>query len=229
MSHLNEIIRLICIAAIPLIFAITLHEAAHGWIASKFGDQTARIMGRVSLNPIRHIDPFGTIFLPLIMLAFGGFIFGWAKPVPIAWKNLHNPRRDMAFVAAAGPVANLAMALLWACLAKISHIIFINPHIHETLRSTVLFLHLTSRFGIMINCVLFVINLIPIPPLDGSRIVTSVLPPLWAKKYNRLEIYGLWIFLGLVALLVFTNSIGIIWTPINGLMQWIYQLLSLPT
>lgn len=223
-----SIIQLICIAAIPLIFAITLHEAAHGYVASKLGDQTASIMGRVSLNPLRHIDPIGTIILPLLMLAAGGFIFGWAKPVPIAYQNLRNPRRDMALVGIAGPAANLLMAILWAVLAKISHLIFQNPALHETLRTTASFLHLTSRFGIMINCVLLVINLIPIPPLDGSRVVSSLLPPALARKYNRLEYYGLWIFLGLIFILYTTNTLEIIWGPIYALVHWVYNLLGLP-
>src|SRR3990167_5358955 len=115
---MQSIVQLICIAALPLILAVTLHEVAHGYIASKLGDHTASIMGRVSLNPARHIDLFGTIILPLMMLSLGGFIFGWAKPVPIAWQNLKHPRRDMAFVALAGPGANLVMALLWGLIAK---------------------------------------------------------------------------------------------------------------
>ncbi|OGT47258.1 MAG: peptidase M50 [Gammaproteobacteria bacterium RIFCSPHIGHO2_12_FULL_38_11] len=228
MTHIQNIIQLICVAVIPLIFAITLHEAAHGWIASKLGDQTASIQGRVSLNPLRHIDPFGTVILPLFMLMFGGFIFGWAKPVPIVWKHLRHPQRDMALVAIAGPGANLAMAFLWAIIAKCSHLIFMNPHIQETLRSTILFIHLTSRFGIMINCVLLVINLIPIPPLDGSRVVSSLLPPALAQKYNRLEYYGLWIFLGLFFLMYFTNSLSILFGPIYALIQWIQNLFGLP-
>ncbi|MCX7121450.1 MAG: site-2 protease family protein [Gammaproteobacteria bacterium] len=228
MTNVQNIVQLICIAAIPLIFAITLHEAAHGWIASKLGDQTAAIQGRVSLNPLRHIDPFGTVILPLLMLTFGGFIFGWAKPVPIVWKHLRRPRRDMALVAIAGPAANLAMALLWAIIAKCSHLIFMNPHIHETLRSTALFIHLTSRFGIMINCVLFVINLIPLPPLDGSRVVSSLLPPALAQKYNRLEYYGLWIFLGLFFLMYITHTLTIIFGPIYMLIAFIQNLFGLP-
>lgn len=224
---MGNIIQLICIAAIPLIFAVTMHEAAHGWIASKLGDQTASIQGRVSLNPARHIDLFGTIILPLIMLTFGGFIFGWAKPVPIAYQNLRKPRRDMALVALAGPGANLVMAFLWAVIAKLSHLIFIHPQTHEIIKSVALFVHLTSRFGIMINCVLLVINLIPIPPLDGSRVITSFLPYDLAKKYNRLETYGLWIFLGLIFLLYATNSLGIIYGPVYGLISWIQHLFGL--
>lgn len=228
MNQAGSLIQLICIAAIPLIFAITLHEAAHGFIASKLGDQTASIQGRVSLNPLRHIDPFGTVILPLIMLTFGGFLFGWAKPVPISWKHLRNPRRDMALVAIAGPGANLLMAFMWAVIAKISHMFFVNPSMHEAMHSTALFVHLTSRFGIMINCVLLVINLIPIPPLDGSRVISSLLPPATAIKYERLERHGLWIFLALILFLYLTNTLGIIYGPIYGLVAWIQNLFHIP-
>lgn len=226
--NIQSTIQLICIAAIPLIFAVTMHEAAHGWIASKLGDQTASIQGRVTLNPIRHIDMVGTIILPLMMLTLGGFVFGWAKPVPVAYQNLRNPRRDMALVAIAGPASNLLMALLWAIIAKLSHLAFLNSHAHDMMRSTALFIHLTSRFGIMINCVLFMINLIPIPPLDGSRVLTSILPPDVARKYNRLEVHGLWIFLGLLFILYATNSIGIIYGPIYALINWIQHVFGLP-
>ena len=228
MTHIQSLIQLICVAALPLVFAVTLHEAAHGWIASKLGDQTASIQGRVSLNPLRHIDPFGTIILPLMMLTMGGFLFGWAKPVPIAWQHLRNPRRDMALVALAGPGANLLMAILWAIFAKLSHLIFMNPHTHAMMHSTVLFIHLTSRFGIMINCVLLVINLIPIPPLDGSRVVSSMLSPPLARKYERIEPYGIWIFLGLIVLLYFTNSLDILYAPIYALINLIQSVFGLP-
>lgn len=227
-NHTASLIQLICIAAIPLIFAITLHEAAHGFVANKLGDPTASMLGRVSLNPLRHIDPFGTVILPLLMLAMGGFIFGWAKPVPITYQNLKNPRRDMALVGIAGPAANLLMAILWAVVAKLSHLAFQNSALHETLHSTALFLHLTSRFGIMINCVLLVINLIPIPPLDGSRVIASMLPPSMAQQYDRLERHGIWIFLGLILLLYATNAQGIIIGPIYALIHWVYTLLGLP-
>lgn len=223
----HSIIQIICIAAIPLIFAVTMHEAAHGWIASKLGDQTASIQGRVSFNPARHIDLFGTIIVPAVMLMLGGFIFGWAKPVPVAYQNLRNPRRDMALVAAAGPAANLLMAFFWAAIAKLSHFFFTHHGVQDIWYSTALFIHLTSRFGIMINCVLLVINLIPIPPLDGSRVVTSILPPDLARKYNRLEMYGLWIFLGLIFLLMITNTTGIIYGPIYSLIGWIQNLFGL--
>ena len=219
-------VQLICVAAIPLIFAVTLHEAAHGYIASKLGDHTASIMGRVSLNPARHIDLVGTIILPLAMLVLGGFVFGWAKPVPIAWQNLKNPRRDMALVAAAGPLANLLMAVMWACVAKLNYPLLITQTSGIGFGATH-FIDLAARFGIMINCVLLVINLIPLPPLDGSRILSSLLPPTLARKYNRLEIYGLWIFLGLILLLILTGAIYIIQIPMQGLIQWIYQLFQL--
>ncbi|HLD84897.1 MAG TPA: site-2 protease family protein [Coxiellaceae bacterium] len=223
----TAIIQLICIAAIPLIFAITLHEAAHGWIASKCGDKTASIMGRVSANPLKHIDLFGTIILPLMMLTLSGFIFGWAKPVPVAWQNLRNPRRDMALVAIAGPAANLVMAFAWAIIAKLSHLIFTHPNTHEILRETAAFIHFTSRFGIMINCVLLAINLIPIPPLDGSRVITALLPPDLARKYNRIEPYGIWIFLGLLFLMYFTGTSAVIFGPITSLIHWIQGIFGL--
>ena len=227
MTAAHSIIQLICIAAIPLIFAVTMHEAAHGWIASKLGDQTASIQGRVSFNPARHIDLFGTIIVPAVMLMLGGFIFGWEKPVPVAYQNLRNPRRDMALVAIAGPAANLLMALFWAAIAKLSHFVFIHHNARDMMYSIALFIHLTSRFGIMINCVLLVINLIPIPPLDGSRVITSILPPDLARKYNRLEMYGLWIFLGLIFLLMMTNTTGIIYGPIYSLIGFIQHLFGL--
>lgn len=194
-------IQKVAIAIIPLLFAITLHEAAHGWVANKFGDKTALMLGRVSLNPFRHIDLFGTIILPIFMLLVGGFIFGWAKPVPINWRNLHNPRRDMAFVAIAGPLANLLMAIFWAIIAKLNLLFFGGGGLNQTLRTIALFIHFTSLFGISINVFLMILNLIPIPPLDGSRIISSLLPPNLAASYEKIEPYGVWIVL---ALLIFS-------------------------
>jgi len=226
-EHFQSVIQLICIALIPLIFAITLHEAAHGYIASKFGDKTALMLGRVTLNPAKHIDPIGTVILPLLMMAFGGVIFGWAKPVPIDWRNLKKPRRDAAIIAIAGPGANFLMAIFWGLIAKLSHLIFATPALHAFPQAA-LFFHLTSRFGIMINCVLLVINLIPIPPLDGSRIVASFLPPQLAAKYESLAWYGLWIFLGFILLLSITGLMGVLWWPINALVETIYGWFGLP-
>lgn len=181
----EAIILKIAIAIIPLIFAITVHEAAHGWLANKFGDTTAKNLGRVTLNPIKHIDPIGTVVLPLIMVIVSNFIFGYAKPVPVNWNQLRHPRRDMALVALAGPGANLLMAFIWAAIAK------------ATVGATggLLYVNMMAIFGIHINILLLLLNLIPIPPLDGSRVISSLLPPRAAMIYNSIEPYGIWILL----------------------------------
>ena len=174
---------------IPLLFAITLHEAAHGWIASKLGDHTARMMGRVTLDPTKHIDPIGTIAIPLVLLiSSSGFIFGWAKPVPINFNALRNGKNGMIWVALAGPGANIVMAVCWLFLM----IIAINMNIAVLIEM--------GRIGILVNCVLAVFNLLPIPPLDGSRVISALLPNRLAYQYNQLEQYGLYILLGLMFL-----------------------------
>ena len=174
---------------IPLLFAITLHEAAHGWIASKLGDHTARMMGRVTLDPTKHIDPIGTIAIPLVLLiSSSGFIFGWAKPVPINFNALRNGKNGMILVALAGPGANIVMAVCWLFLM----IIAINMNIAVLIEM--------GRIGILVNCVLAVFNLLPIPPLDGSRVISALLPNRLAYQYNQLEQYGLYILLGLMFL-----------------------------
>jgi len=223
--NINATIQLIAIAAIPLIFAITLHEAAHGWVASKFGDKTALMLGRVTLNPAKHIDPIGTILFPILTLLLSGFIFGWAKPVPINYNNLGKPKRDMLFVAVAGPASNLLMALLWAIIAKLTLLVFISDA-HPILKTTATFIHLSAQFGILINCLLMVLNLIPIPPLDGSRVVSSLLPPNAAYIYEKIEPYGIWILLGL---LVFGILGQILWPPIHYLTTHISALFNIPT
>mgnify|MGYP003468509423 FL=1 len=172
---------------LPLLFAITVHETAHGWVASKCGDPTAKLLGRLTLNPLKHIDPIGTIIVPTILFLLGGFVFGWAKPVPITWQNLKNPRRDMALVAAAGPMANLAMAFFWVGAAKVA--IGLN---------NAAFIYM-AQIGVSINLVLMLLNLIPIPPLDGSRVVASFLSPAMAYQFNKLEIYGFFILVFLLA------------------------------
>ena len=221
MTNFGTIVQYIAIAAIPLIFAITLHEAAHGWIASKLGDKTALMLGRVTMNPAKHIDPIGTVVVPIIMLILSGFIFGWAKPVPVNWNNLNKPRRDMALVAAAGPAANLVMAFFWAIVAKFSEVIFSHPSVHVVIRDIATYVHLASLFGIMINCVLFVLNLVPIPPLDGSRIISSILPPNAASVYERIEPFGIWILLALI----FLGILGhFIYPPILSLIGLIKSL-----
>ena len=174
---------------IPLLFAITLHEAAHGWVASKLGDHTARMMGRVTLDPTKHIDPIGTIAIPLVLLlSSSGFIFGWAKPVPINFNALRNGKNGMIWVALAGPGANIVMAICWLFVM----IIAINMNITVLIEM--------GRVGILVNCVLAVFNLLPIPPLDGSRVISALLPNRLAYKYNQLEQYGLYILLGLMFL-----------------------------
>jgi Zn-dependent protease len=188
LEELN-LIQKISVYALPVLFAITLHEAAHAYVAKYWGDSTAYNLGRVSLNPLRHIDLVGTILLPLMCLAVGGFLFGWAKPVPVRFGNLRNVRTGMRWVAAAGPLANFAMAVLWVLLFKLA--VVMNNSYSEPLA-------LMSQAGIGINVVLMVLNLMPLLPLDGGRIVESLLPPGLAYQYSRLEPYGMWVLLALV-------------------------------
>jgi len=188
LEELN-LIQKISVFALPVLFAITLHEAAHAYVAKYWGDNTAYNLGRVSLNPLRHIDPVGTILLPLLCVAVGGFLFGWAKPVPVRFGNLRNVRAGMRWVAAAGPLANFAMAVMWVLLFKLA-VVMDNGYSEP--------LALMSQAGITINVVLMVLNLMPLLPLDGGRIVESLLPPGMAYKYARLEPYGMWILLALV-------------------------------
>ena len=198
-----SLVQKIIIYSIPVIFAITVHEVAHGWMASRLGDQTARLMGRLTLNPLKHIDPIGTIVVPVVMLMFTPFMLGWAKPVPVDWRNLRHPRRDMAWVAVAGPAANLLMLLIWLLLIKLILAAGVG---NETYAAPFIAMALA---GVTINIVLIVLNLIPIPPLDGSRIVSSLLPPRGAYLYNRLEPYGLLI----VLVLLFTGVLGQVMMP----------------
>ena len=174
---------------IPLLFAITLHEAAHGWVAGKLGDHTARMMGRVTLDPTKHIDPIGTIAIPLVLLlSSSGFIFGWAKPVPINFNALRNGKNGMIWVALAGPGANIVMAICWLFVMIIA------------IKMNITVLIEMGRVGILVNCVLAVFNLLPVPPLDGSRVISALLPNRLAYQYNQLEQYGLYILLGLMFL-----------------------------
>jgi len=194
-----NMIQVIAVYALPVIFAITFHEAAHGYVAKYFGDMTAYSQGRVSLNPIRHIDPVGTVILPLLMLALsklfgGGFIFGWAKPVPVNFANLRRPKADMLWVAAAGPASNLAMAIFWMLMVKLS--------LMEFMGAFSLPLALMGAAGVLVNAIFMVLNLLPIPPLDGGRIMVSLLPHRQAYQFSRIEPYGLFIILGLMFLKV---------------------------
>ena len=219
--ELQSTIQTISVAALPLIFAITVHEAAHGWVASKCGDRTALMLGRVSLNPAKHIDLFGTIILPLIMLIMGGFIFGWAKPVPVNYSKLNHPKRDAALVALAGPAANLLMAFFWGFVAKLG---FMSLHNPSLLSGSAEFFVLAGKFGVMINIVLLVLNLLPIPPLDGSRIISLLLPRHINDVYENLERYGIWILL----LLLITGLLQfVLIPPVYTLTDLINHLLGI--
>jgi Zn-dependent protease len=203
-----NLVQLIAVYALPVILAITLHEASHGYVAMRLGDMTAYAAGRVSLNPIRHIDLVGTVALPLALLALaklfggGGMFFGWAKPVPVNFANLRHPKRDMMWVAAAGPLSNLVMAIAWAAVAKISISL---PTMYFALP-----LALMGAAGVLINVIFMVLNLLPLPPLDGGRMLVSVLPARAAYKFSRIEPYG---FVILIALL-FTGTLSIVLWPL---------------
>ena len=200
---------------LPVLFAITVHEVALGWVAMKLGDGTAKMMGRLTLNPLKHIDPIGTVIVPGFLMLVGGFVFGWAKPVPVNWENLGSPRRDMALVALAGPAANLIMAIFWAILMGI------GLNFAENSQSWMYPLVLMGTAGISINLVLMVLNLLPILPLDGGRVLGSILPPAIAAKYAYLENYGLFIVL---ALLYFGVLSSLLSPPINMLRGIMYQI-----
>lgn len=216
---MNELTTLqqIAIWTLPVIFAITVHETAHGWVAAKLGDRTAELQGRLTVNPIKHMDPIGTVVVPLVLLALGGIVFGWAKPVPINPKNFKNPTKDMAWVAIAGPASNLLMAIGWAILVKI------GSGLTETLPEIGLFLVYSGLAGVSINLILLVLNLLPIPPLDGSRIVSAFLSPKLVYQYNLIEPYGFFILLGLL----FMGLLGAILSgPYQALQQIILGLVG---
>ena len=194
---------------IPAVLAVTVHEVAHGWVANKLGDSTAAQLGRLSLNPLRHVDPIGTIVVPLTLyLLHAGFLFGWAKPVPVNWRNLRHVRRDMALVAVAGPFSNLLMLLGWL----LALMVFGEHRLVVPMSWT----------GIFFNATIMLLNLLPIPPLDGSRIVTSLLPARAAVGYNRMEPFGIVILLVLMA----TGVVGAILIPgLHGIEQLARALL----
>ncbi|HYL19301.1 MAG TPA: site-2 protease family protein [Burkholderiales bacterium] len=215
---MSPIIQTVALYAIPMIFAITLHEAAHGYVAKYFGDYTAYQAGRISLNPINHIDPIGTVLIPVALVVFtaGQFVFGWAKPVPVNFGNLRDPKRDMLWVAAAGPGANLFMALCWALILKLVVELPVNYFSYP--------LQQMAKGGVLINLGLMVLNLIPIPPLDGGRIAVSLLPHRLAYRFAMIEPYGLIIIVVLLA----TRALGaVIWPLVTLCRNVIYALFGL--
>jgi len=217
MEELNLMQR-VAVWALPVLFAITIHETAHGWMALRLGDPTAKILGRLTLNPIKHIDPVGTILVPGLLLMLGGFLFGWAKPVPVSWANLRNPKRDMALVAVAGPLSNFAMALFWALTIRLGLLIGGGSE------GVAMYLIYTGVAGIFINMVLMVLNLLPLPPLDGGRVAVGLLPGPLSYKFSRIEPYGFFILLALLA----TGLLGqILWPPVSLLLSLVGALAGL--
>ena len=211
--QIDQLVQTIAIAAIPILFAITLHEAAHGYVARYFGDMTAYNEGRISLNPLRHIDPVGTILLPLLTLWVGGVLFGWAKPVPVNFSALRRPKQDMLWVALAGPAANLVMVLLWVMMAKLAFE-FQESYFAVPLKEM-------AEIGININIVLMVLNLLPLPPLDGGRVAVSLLPHRQAYQLARIEPYGMFILI----FLAFTPVLGWILRPFMNIAYYFIQLI----
>lgn len=205
----DQLIQAVSLGAIPILFAITLHEAAHGYVAKHFGDMTAYQLGRISLNPARHIDPLGTVLLPLLMLwmSGGSMLFGWAKPVPVNFGALRDPKKDMFWVALAGPLSNLAMGMIWALLYKLS-LMMPGNYFAEPLMGM-------SVIGIKINSVLLVLNLLPLPPLDGGRVALSLLPHRQAYLLNRIEPYGMFVLI----VLAVTPVLGWILFPLVELLE----------
>lgn len=215
-----SLIQKIAVFALPVIFAITLHEAAHGYVARYFGDMTAALQGRITLNPLKHLDPVGTILVPLVilltskLLGGGAILFGWAKPVPVNFAQLRRPKQDMLWVAAAGPGMNFAMAIFWALMIQLGHAL------GSGFASTQLML--MGAAGVFINVILMALNLIPLPPLDGGRIAVSLLPVKQAMQFARLEPYGLFILLGLL----FTGILGIVLWPLISLFIGLTALVT---
>jgi Zn-dependent protease len=213
---MDSLIQTITVYALPVLFGITLHEAAHGYVARLFGDPTAYLAGRVSVNPVRHIDPIGTIVVPLVLLfstkllGGGGLLFGWAKPVPVDWGRLRNPKRDMLWVALAGPASNLVMAVIWAIGLRL---------LAESGATQGSFWVQMTIAGIQINLVLMALNLFPLPPLDGGRIVFSLLPGRMAWQYSRIEPYGMLI----IILLMVTGALWVFLQPLLGFGQAIIR------
>lgn len=213
---LASFLTIVSVAAIPILLAITLHEVAHGRVARRFGDRTAEAQGRLSLNPLKHVDPVGTVIVPAILLWLGGFLFGWAKPVPVNPRYLRDPRRNMVWVAAAGPAANLLMALGWAAVISASQ--------RATGGTVSEWVETMASIGVSINLLLAVFNMLPIPPLDGGRVLVNLLPPgPTVRALERIEPWGLFIVLGLVATGILSTLIG---RPIELLQDLVLGLVG---
>lgn len=211
MGRMNETIQTITVYALPLLFAITVHEASHAYAARYLGDSTAYLQGRMTLNPVKHIDPIGTLLIPILLFVVGSpYLFGYAKPVPVEWGNLHKPKRDMGWVALAGPASNMVMAVMWMVL----WIFLWRLDVGETF-----FLRMAEA-GVLVNLVIFALNLFPIPPLDGGRIVTSLLPHRASYQFARLEPYGFFIILALLFL-------GGLHYWLRPVMQVAYEIIAL--
>jgi Zn-dependent protease len=217
MDPYNILIKIL-VYSLPVIFAITLHEAAHGYVARHFGDSTAYMLGRVSLNPMRHIDPVGTILLPIVTLLLSGFMFGWAKPVPVNFGNLRHPKADSLWVAAAGPASNLAQAFIWAAVARV---------LSEVVSPTGLaggFWLAVAEAGVVVNVAFAILNLVPLLPLDGGRMLASLLPNRLSYQYSRLEPYGMIILILLIMTPVLSNVLNPL---VLGTLRAIYSLFGL--
>ena len=226
------LIQKIAVWVVPVLFAITVHEVAHGWVAKLLGDPTAKMLGRLTLNPVKHIDPIGTVVVPAVALWLSGFVFGWAKPVPVTWRNLNRPKRDMALVALAGPVSNLLMAIGWTLVLRVS------GHFHgngmEWITEPLLWM---SIAGIFVNCMLLLVNLIPIPPLDGGRVLSGILPGPMAYHFSRIEPYGIPIVLALfltghytgmfnIAVLAIYLSAALLGVPAGSFTHYLHGLVG---
>jgi Zn-dependent protease len=214
-----SLVQKIIIWAIPVIFAITAHEVAHGWVALQLGDRTAQMLGRLTLNPIKHIDPVGTILIPGLLLLVGGFIFGYAKPVPVTYQNLRKPKTDMAWVALAGPMSNLVMAVIWVLVVKLGLSLY---QAGVAIGEPMLYMGVA---GVLINAMLMVLNLLPLPPLDGGRILTSILPGPLSWQVSRIEPYGFFILLGLL----YFGILGmVLWPMIGAFINVLAVIFNLP-